>query len=224
MAKLETSKTFTKAAVVERKRLARARQRLEAKRSALQNEIADLERDLEVIDDRATLLGSLGVEIDDDQELLAQSDEGIEVLRGAAIRERAARRFFLSHGAGKAMHYRHWFELLLEEGVEIAGKDPLATFLTNLSRSAVVIRGGEPGSYAIDSTAPEGLRVALSERQAELRDLSEVIAREVTPVDSLRDRRSDLLSEIRRLEASLSEAERVLAPVDAHTFAQREAA
>lgn len=212
---LAPSSTLRRAAQRERERLERARMRIRAKRETLREELSRLDSELDALKDRERLLVEL---VDEPPTETPTSGEVVvargEVLKGAAIRERAARRYYLTHGAGKALHYRHWFELLVAEGVEIAGKDPMATFLTNLSRSPVVVRGSEPASYAIDAEAPERLRAELAERQAELRDLAEVIARQVTPTEDLRDHRARLTSDIRRLEGHITEAERVLAPQD----------
>lgn len=212
---LAPSSTLRRAAQRERERLERARMRIRAKRETLREELSRLDSELDALKDRERLLVEL---VDEPPPETPASGEVVaargEVLKGAAIRERAARRYYLTHGAGKALHYRHWFELLVAEGVEIAGKDPMATFLTNLSRSPVVVRGSEPASYAIDAEAPERLRAELAERQAELRDLAEVIARQVTPTEDLRDHRARLTSDIRRLEGHIAEAERVLTPQD----------
>ena len=43
-------------------------------------------------------------------------------------------------------------------GHEIAGKDPLAVFLTQLSRSPVIRKGTRAGVYELDPTAPQRLR------------------------------------------------------------------
>ena len=32
------------------------------------------------------------------------------------------------------MHYRVWFEALVESGYRVSGRDPLATFLTQITR------------------------------------------------------------------------------------------
>ncbi len=37
--------------------------------------------------------------------------------------------------AGAPVHYRDWYALLLKAGGRVAGKDPLATFLTQVSRA-----------------------------------------------------------------------------------------
>lgn len=214
---LAPSATLRRAAERERARLERARRKLTAKRESLHEELARLDAELDKLGDRERLLGELvpdtpTADTASRDETTASGSAGGRVLKGAAIRERAARAYYLAHGPDKALHYRRWFELLIAEGVEIAGKDPIATFLTNLGRSPVVVRGDEPGSYAIDPTAPDRLRGKLAELQAELRDLTDVIARQVTPTDQLRDHRAQLTSQIRQLEGHIAEAQRVLAP------------
>jgi len=44
---------------------------------------------------------------------------------------------------GSTIHYRDWFNLLRQAGHHVVGKDPLATFLAQLNRSASVERVGQ---------------------------------------------------------------------------------
>jgi hypothetical protein len=49
-----------------------------------------------------------------------------------------------------AVHYREWFALVQAEGFEVAGRDPVNTFLTNIARaSAVEPVGSRSGLYRI---------------------------------------------------------------------------
>lgn len=211
---LTPSKTLTRALRVELDRLARAAARIDKRQAALRVELEQLEEERSLLRKRGELLRKLA-----HQPALAGSEEageGVapvddhEILKGAQIREQAAALFFRRHGPGKALHYRHWLDLLTERGMEISGKDPAATFLTNLSRSPVVVRGEEPGTYAIDSQAPARLRGRLSELNAELVDLASVVADQDDPQPDLLAHRTDLLSEIRKTERLLAEASRVL--------------
>jgi hypothetical protein len=59
-------------------------------------------------------------------------------LRGQRLQEIAVDLLRQTKGAGVAVHYRDWFELLAEAGLHVAGKDPLATFLTQIARSPAV--------------------------------------------------------------------------------------
>jgi hypothetical protein len=56
-------------------------------------------------------------------------------LRGKRLREIAVELLRQKRGVGAVVHYREWYELLLEAGVRVAGRDPLATFLTQIARA-----------------------------------------------------------------------------------------
>lgn len=56
-------------------------------------------------------------------------------LRGQRLREIAVELLRQKKGVGSVVHYRDWYELLLEAGLRVAGKDPLATFLTQIARA-----------------------------------------------------------------------------------------
>jgi len=218
---LVPSKTLKRAAHAERERLARAMTRNNERQAKLKTEMEALESEYRLLQERDHLLQSVGGELAADSQ--AEVDAEVpahEILRGAQIREQAARLFYQHHGAGKALHYRVWFELLIESGVEISGKDPMATLLTNISRSPVVVRGAEAGTYAIDPEASDRLRKELGEFHAELVDLAGVIAREDEPAQRLLEHRAELLSSIQRHERLVAEADRVLGSSGGQTFAR----
>ena len=113
------------------------------------------------------------------------------------------------------MDYREWYELMLGAGLTVAGKDPLAVFLTQLSRSPVLRKGTQPGVYELDRRAPATLRRRLEQLHIEMRDLTRAPAA-TTGLASVRARRAELTSEVGRLEKALEEAERLLGgPPDA---------
>jgi hypothetical protein len=56
-------------------------------------------------------------------------------LRGQKLQEIAVELLRQRRGVGVEVHYKDWFELLLEAGLVIGGKDPLATFLTQIGRA-----------------------------------------------------------------------------------------
>jgi hypothetical protein len=56
-------------------------------------------------------------------------------LRGQRLREIAVELLRQKKGVGSVVHYREWYGLLLEAGLRVAGKDPLATFLTQVARA-----------------------------------------------------------------------------------------
>ena len=56
-------------------------------------------------------------------------------LRGRRLREIAVDLLRQKRGMGAVVHYREWYELVLGAGLRVAGKDPLATFLTQIARA-----------------------------------------------------------------------------------------
>jgi hypothetical protein len=90
-------------------------------------------------------------------------------LQGQRLREEAARILLERRGLRVPIHYRDWFDLLTADGVTVAGKDPLATFLTQITRSPIVIRvDGGSGVYALDPhSAYEQARARLRAAVAE---------------------------------------------------------
>lgn len=57
-----------------------------------------------------------------------------EELRGERLREVALDVLHEKAGDGTPIHYREWFAALNEAGFRVVGKDPLASFLTQVSR------------------------------------------------------------------------------------------
>lgn len=56
-------------------------------------------------------------------------------LRGKRLREIAVELLRQKRGTGVVVHYREWYALLVEAGIRVAGRDPLATFLTQIARA-----------------------------------------------------------------------------------------
>lgn len=57
-----------------------------------------------------------------------------EELRGERLREVALQVLHRLSASGDAIHYRIWFDALVQSGYRILGRDPLATFLTQITR------------------------------------------------------------------------------------------
>jgi hypothetical protein len=57
-------------------------------------------------------------------------------LRGQQLQE-VAMELLRRRGRGE-IHYRDWYALVLESGFQVAGQDPLAAFLTHVSRASNV--------------------------------------------------------------------------------------
>ncbi len=219
------SRRLQAAAAAERTRLERELERLRMRQRELTHQLAaveetqqGLEHQLEVLNrlaDNASPSRSPGTA---DRRLRAvpeagPADEGeATVLRGAAIRE-AAVRVLAAHGAaGTAVHYRDWFELLLAQGFVPAGKDPLATFLTQIGRSPLVARSTASGMYSLDLEFPQRARQQLVRLNAQLNEgRDEPSGRTVEEIAAARERRAKLTAEVHELERRLEEALRCLA-------------
>ncbi len=98
--------------------------------------------------------------------LLAQLDEMLglapqmsmtdvdDVLRGQRLRQVAIQVLKKRRERTAEVHYKEWYALLVEEGHRVAGKDPVATFLTQVSRSPEVEKvGRRSGKYRLVAVA-----------------------------------------------------------------------
>lgn len=75
-------------------------------------------------------------------------------LRGHRLREVAVETLLRHHLPGDEVHYREWYALLAADGIAVAGKDPLATFLAQVSRAdAVEAVGRRTGRYRLRALA-----------------------------------------------------------------------
>jgi predicted nuclease with TOPRIM domain len=205
------SRSLVRAAISDRKRIAAAKADLEDRRARTLAELRDLDARILALAERAELLDRLiGPAIEQSGE--AAETLG-EVLRGAAIRRVAVAQLYAEHGAGHPVHYRAWLASLQQRGYVVLGNVPAATFLSNIQRSPLLIRGAEPGTYLIDERIAARLREQLAEQQAELRDLDGVIAAHdgVAPAQ-LREQRTRLTFAVRRLERQVAESDAILEP------------
>lgn len=203
-----------RAAAAERQRIERIRLRLEAREQRLREQLDEVRAELAGLDERCQLLERV-VGANVTPQASAEPSGSGTVLRGRRLRERAAQILLTRHGANTEVHYRRWLDDVLGEGYDIVAKDPPAAFLTTASRSPLVVRGAEPGTYRVDPSRAEVLRRELAEGEAELADLAAVIAREPNPSESLREHRTRLTAALRRLERDVGEADRVLRVSDA---------
>jgi hypothetical protein len=93
---------------------------------AVDAEIADTGRLLRNIDEMLGLAPQLSLE--------ALHGE----LRGRKLQEIAVELLRQKRDPGVEIHYTDWFALLAEAGLQVAGRDPLASFLTQVSKAADV--------------------------------------------------------------------------------------
>lgn len=111
---------------------------LRAKAESLEAKAAVDERLLRELEDVLELAPQLRVDL--------QTDE----LRGQRLREVAIEILRRELSAGDSIHYREWFRLVRAAGHRVAGKDPVASFLTQVSRSdAVEPVGARSGRYRL---------------------------------------------------------------------------
>ena len=150
MAKAESASTdFLNAARAEREllaaRLAEAHERIEHFETLARearDEAQSLASSIRAIEEVAGLAPQMAI------------CELSEELRGERLREVALEVLRDRAGDGDPIHYRAWFEALVESGYRVIGKDPLATFLTHVSRIERVERvGRRSGLYRLRLTA-----------------------------------------------------------------------
>lgn len=71
-------------------------------------------------------------------------------LRGQRLREVAVEVLRREVGPGQAIHYKEWYGLLVAAGLKVGGKDPQATFLTQVHRaSGVEAVGSRTGQFTL---------------------------------------------------------------------------
>jgi len=126
-------------------------------------------------------------------------------LKGSRIRAVAVRLLAASEQAGHPVHYSEWFAALGRAGFGVAGQDPLATFLTQISRSPVVEKTDGPGVYRLNLDTHYLLHSRLRELQQELSQLHDG-QQTLEAVISIRERRAQITAEVARVERELEEA------------------
>jgi len=201
------------AIAAERQLLERKRDRLAHRRDTVLAELKPIEWAIGEIDRRIELLEALA---QDSQRASATShaasaaQAGSWILRGPAIRETAVKLLAASTATAGPVHYRRVLEIVKDAGYMIAGKEPGAVLLTQLTRSPVIRKAGRPGEYQIDLDAPDRLRARVQLLQAELRWLSDASSGE--SVIATRSDRHRVVAELGEHEKALEEAIRCLPP------------
>jgi hypothetical protein len=93
-------------------------------------------------------------------------------LRGQKLRAIAIQVLARRRGLRQPIHYRDWYQMVREEaGQDVEAKDPLATFLVQISRSPLVAKAeDQPGVYLLDpDRAGRRAHETLQEAEAALR-------------------------------------------------------
>jgi hypothetical protein len=203
-----SSARLVRAAAAERMALMRERERLARRREARAQQLASVEAQLAEVEERVELIDRLAPEAANVHPLPSRGDE--TGLRGAAIRQAAIDALLAQPGGPAPIHYKTWFDLLEASGRRVAGKDPLAVFLTQISRSPVVRRTTRSGVYELDLEAPERLRARLRRLHERLVDGADAVADVGTAGAAAREQRERILAEIAATERALAEAARAL--------------
>ena len=227
------SPRLVRAAEAEREQLARHRRELLEARESLRVELERIEGSLEELAERETLLdrltGAAPSDADPNREPegltrrtanegVHDEDPSVTVLRGPAIRREAVRVLLAHPDRPEAMHYREWFSLLQAGGFQVAGKDPPATFLTQLSRSPAVRKSTQAGVYELDRGAVRRLRRRQDQLREELRRHTAAPGADAD-ASAVRTRRTELNNELGRVEKSLEEVEPLFIHAPEHASA-----
>ena len=212
----KTSQRLLAAASAEREQIAREEEQLLTQRQHLAKQLGDVDAELSELRERLALLDRLtdaSPERSQPQLDPVSIPAGARVVRGPEIRQIAVKVLLADPRRPEALHYREWYALMEAAGYVVAGKDPRAVFLTQLSRSPVVIRGTQSGVYALDLDAIGRLRSRLDEQKHELRSLTQATTAP-TDLGGLRRERTALTQAINKLEKSLEEAVATLGDPD----------
>ena len=207
------SPAMTAATRRERRRLEGYREKLYEQLRRAKHEVERLEAEIRNVDNQARLLERL---LDDRQTAAPEAEASAagEVLQGARLRQVAVQLLATRAGARRAVHYREWYGWLGEAGYVVLGKRPPAAFLTAISRSPVIRRGEEPGTYLLDPQAVAELEDAQREVLGERADLDGVLSRERDSAPGLLRHRDELNRRLRRLDSQIDEANAALAAVE----------
>lgn len=218
------------AAAAERDRVERELQRLKLRKRELAAELLRTEQAHEQLSHELHILGRFSEAATVHASESADSEPRLRVvtttraaengardilLRGAGIRETAVRVLAATPQAEDAVHYRTWFELLRQHRFLPAGKDPLATFLTQIGRSPVVQRSTASGTYSLILDYPALAERRLDQLEQALQQANDLPADvDVTGIAAARERRTAITSEIEATQRSLDEALRSLGKPD----------
>lgn len=210
------------AARAELQRIERHSAQLERTRDDLASQLASVEAALADIMNRQALLARLtqgsasdatgdatpvGADVAEASvsPITSDSNGAPQSLRGPAVRKTAVRVLLSDSRAVDGIHYREWFDCLVRRGYTIEGKNPLAVFLTQISRSPAVVRNGRPGVYRIDRGAPARIATEIDRMHQELRELRVGPSSDTGKVREVRLRRAALTAEIEQAEKGLEE-------------------
>ena len=167
---------LVRAAASEAARLDRIAARLALRRQALLGQCAQLDEELRGVRQRRALLEEIAGIPRADQPARPPSQSAPQTLRGIELRA-AAGRLLWQHQQDDEIHYSEWFERMLAAGYAVSGRDPLASFLTNIRSCPAVKRGSRPGHYRLDRGALRRAAGQLEAARAQLEHAEQTLAR-----------------------------------------------
>ena len=190
----------------------------EQRRATLHAELQELDRMVQGYTRRQQLLDELVSEQAGPPETTAPSRDiassvawpSRRAVRGRELRRIAAQLLWRSEREGE-IHYREWFERVMTAGFAISGKDPAASFLTNIRDSPAVIRGSKPGYYRLEPHSLNKLEGQIGETQAELTDLQQSLERaraedaDAQHIDQMDAHQAHLTQILKRMNAEIKE-------------------
>jgi Mg2+ and Co2+ transporter CorA len=188
---------------------------IEQRRAALLSQLAELDAEADGYRRRRDLLEELvAVENLPPAEVTASAaPSGTQLIKGADLRRVAGKLLWSAQGE-REVHYREWFERVVAAGYAVGGKDPVASFLTNIRDSPAVRRGSSQGHYRLDLASIERVAQEIREAHAELNDVEQSLARTYAanagaPTEALRDHRDHLKQLLKRLDANMQELQTI---------------
>ena len=204
----QPSNRLRRAAAAERAAVARDRDRLQRKRNRLAAQVAKLDDAVRAAEVQLGLLSTLGQAPQPvtatNRTVCETSGDSARILHGLAVRETAVR-VLISHPRGiEALHSHDWYQLVRQAGYTVAGTNPLAVFLTQLTRSPVVHKSTQSGVYAVDRHAPQRIRERLEQLARELPEMT-AAAPDLVELATVRVRRRELDRAISQQERALEE-------------------
>jgi hypothetical protein len=201
------SRRLVRAAQAERAELGKRRARLQSERDEALARVQELDDALALLDDHERLVARLAGPA---EQATAPDTDAVPPdahrLKGPEVR-RVAVGLLATDLRRPAVHYRDWYQRLVDAGYAVDGKDPLAVFLTQLSRSPVVRRSTQAGVYEIDYTAVGNLEAQRASLDREMRQL---LSSQDADLSSIRARRQELTKAVSRVERALEEARELL--------------
>ena len=198
----ESASRLTATVAREIELLATQRERLRQRQDGLRARLRDLDDELRELDRRQRDLDRL---LGDSPASAAAPPP--RLLGGSALRQHAVAHL-IATGQHDDIHYRTWYEQLAANGLLIRGANPAATFLTNITRSPLITRGHQPGTYRLDPGAAQRIDTLLGKAHARLHNTT---LADTNSSNGRVERLRALINRLERLRREITECHRIAA-------------